>query len=646
MGHASRAISILLSAAALTAALTAAPSAAVAAKSYNILVLSSYNPEANNIAVSINTMEDKLHDSGYDISIAVESLGYDYISEFSSWQSKMTKMLARYNAHGKRPDLIVTLGNEALSAYLSQDVSDTPDAPVVCGMCSRNYVELPKTEIPLHEWEPETHDISESAALYNIIGGHFYSYDVERNITLIKKLYPETKSIAFLSDNSYGGVCMKSLVREHTSHHKSLEFLWLDGRNLTIKSATDTIMRLDDHTALLVGTWRFDKDSRFFVTSSLSMLRQNHRDLPIFTLSSVGLNDCAVGGYMPDYQNIGELIAKSVIEYLSSGKTEFDYIPSHYVFNSIMVDEAKIDEDTLPAGSVLLNKEVNAIEKYWSQILIVTIILAILASSLIVALRNLRHVRNLKTELERKQKELIIAKNRAESNSMLKTSFVANMSHEIRTPLNAVVGFSQVIASQGDTLTAEERDRIVEIINKNCDLLTSLINSILDISRIESGKANYELDKIDIVETCKTVLSSVQMANSKLPIDFRFDSDYDELMFDADRQRLQQILINLLSNAVKFTQEGRVTLSLQSEAAGGIRISVTDTGKGIPPDKAEEVFQRFVKLDEYSNGTGLGLSLCRLIIEKFHGKIWVDTDYTAGARFIFTLPHITQDDIL
>ena len=220
------------------------------------------------------------------------------------------------------------------------------------------------------------------------------------------------------------------------------------------------------------------------------------------------------------------------------------------------------------------------------------------------------------------------------------------MSHEIRTPLNAVVGCSQVIATQYDSLTPEERDKMVEIVNKNCNLLTGLINSILDISRIEAGKAHIEVEPLNLVEVCQTMLSSVQMANKSLPIEFTFKCETDKLMFNTDRQRFQQVLINLLGNAVKFTQQGRVSLSLESDGAGGVKVAVTDTGKGIPPDKAEDVFNRFIKLNEYSNGAGLGLSLCRIIVEKFRGRIWVDTTYTSGARFVFTLPPITKDDIV
>lgn len=629
----------------LLCALFGASVATAQARRYNVLVLCAYNPDSNNLAEAITKMEEDLKQSGVNINISVKSLGYDYLSGFSTWRGKMAKVLRKYKAHNIRPDIIVTIGQEAMSAYLSQDVSQMPDIPVICGMCSRNYIELPSETVNISEWKPECHDILEAATLYNIVGGFFYTYDVEKNVNLIRSLCPQIKRVAFLSDNSYGGINLKSLVLEYASHHRDVAFEWLDGRDLTIQSATDTIAHLRNNTALLIGTWRFDKDSRYFITSSTSILKQNNRDLPVFTLTATGLRDWAIGGFIPDYRNSGELLASAVLQYLTIGKASINFTPSYYVFNANSIEAHGIDKDKLPDEAKFINKQLSVFEQYASQIAVVACIIAVLTLCLIISIHNLRKVRNLKSELERKQKELIVAKNKAENNSMLKTSFLANMSHEIRTPLNAVVGFSQVIASQCDSLDAEERNRIIEIINKNCNLLTGLINSILDISRIESDRAKYEIEEIDLVETCQTMLSSVQMANNGLPIEFILDTNLQKFIFNTDRQRFQQVLMNLLGNSVKFTLQGAVTLSLVREADGSATVTVTDTGKGIPPDKAEEVFGRFVKLDEYSNGTGLGLSLCRLIVEKFHGKIWVDTNYTSGARFVFVLPPITKDDI-
>ncbi len=624
----------------------AAPLVGFAAKQYNVLVLCAYNPDSNNLASTITTMEKSMKTSGIDVNVTVESLGYDYLYEYAQWKGRMIQMLNKYRAHDIKPDVIVTLGQEAMSSYMSLDPSQTPDIPVICGMCSRYYVELPTGNIDISNWKPDIHDITESATLYNVVGGSFYNYDIQRNIDLIHSLYPTITDVSFLSDNSYGGICMKSLVMEYANCHRDVKIKYLDGRHLTIQSATDSIAHLPENTAILIGTWRFDKESRFFITSSMAILKQNNTRIPAFTVSYAGLNDWAIGGYIPMFQNLGERMSNSILDYLTAGKTELEMVKSHYVFNSASMEQHEITPDKLPKDADIINKQVSIVRQYAPQILGAIALIATLALGLIAALRNLQRIRKLKKEIERKQKELIIAKNRAESNSMLKTSFLANMSHEIRTPLNAVVGFSQVIASQCDSLTADERARIVEIINKNCNLLTGLINGILDISRIESDRAKYEIEDIDLVEHCQAALSSVQMANRGLPIEFIFESSMDKFMFTTDRQRFQQVLINLLGNAVKFTQQGHIILNLQLGEAGNAVISVTDTGKGVPPDKAEEIFGRFVKLDEYSNGTGLGLSLCRLIVEKFHGKIWVDTTYTAGARFVFSLPPITKEDIL
>ena len=291
-----------------------------------------------------------------------------------------------------------------------------------------------------------------------------------------------------------------------------------------------------------------------------------------------------------------------------------------------------------------MNKPSSIFHTYSKEIALVVVIIVCLSIVLCIVVNNLRKIRKLKIELEKKQKELIISKNKAEKSSMLKTTFLADMSHEIRTPLNAIVGFSQVIATQCDSLSKDERNKILDIIYKNSNLLTNLVNSILDISRIESGRDKFDIEEIDLVETCKTMLNTSQMAAGKPNIRFMLDTSIATFPFNTDRLRLQQVLMNLLNNAVKFTEEGEITVSLDYDKDDGCRIIVSDTGKGIPPDKAEEVFGRFVKLEEYSNGTGLGLSLCRMIVEKLGGRIWVDTSYTGGARFIFTLPQIVGED--
>lgn len=618
--------------------------AAVSARAggYSVLVLCSYNPGANSQAAAINNFERELHDRGVEVSLSVESMSIEGFAEAGSWRLRMMDILAKYKSHDVKPDYIVLLGQEALATYLSLDVSDIPDVPVLCGGCSRNYVEIPAKLGDIGQWEPESLDVVDASSLYNIVGGHFYEYDVAANVRLIGNIFPRLRNIVFLSDNSYGGVNMRALVRSVEGHFGDYRFDWLDGRGLTILSAADVVAAMPDSAALLIGTWRYDRDNRFYVSSSISMLKQNKETLPVFTLSSAGLKDWAIGGYIPQYGNVGRLLAHSFIDFLATGKANYVFIPSHYVFNYEAMTSFGITDEELPEGSEIVNQPTGFLMRYLGQIVAIILIFVALAAALVFSVRRTRRIRRLQMSLEQNQRDLVRAKERAEANSLLKTSFLADMAHEIRTPLNAVLGFSQVVATQGDTLDAAERERVVDIINKNSAVLLDLLNDILDISRIESGRARFDIEDVDLVAMCREAVAQVKAGNPDCVLAFRIETDLGAFPFRTDRRRLEQVVAHLLSNAVKFTKEGSVGVTLRRLADGGAMILVSDTGRGIPPDKAERVFARFVKLDEYSSGTGLGLSLCRMVVERLGGKIWVDTSYTRGAQLVLSLPIVDE----
>lgn len=189
-----------------------------------------------------------------------------------------------------------------------------------------------------------------------------------------------------------------------------------------------------------------------------------------------------------------------------------------------------------------------------------------------------------------------------------------------------------------DDSSPAEKEQYCDIIQKNSDLLLHLINDILDISRMESGRIKFVWEECDVVELCQTALSTVEYGRKTSAL-FLFETPVPSLVVKTDAQRLKQVLINLLSNAAKFTPSGSIKLTVAIDKQHQqLELSVSDTGCGIPPDKSEKVFERFEKLNEYSQGTGLGLAISRLIIENLGGKIWVDKDYTEGARFVFTHP--------
>lgn len=218
-----------------------------------------------------------------------------------------------------------------------------------------------------------------------------------------------------------------------------------------------------------------------------------------------------------------------------------------------------------------------------------------------------------------------------------KNMFLSNMSHEVRTPLNAIVGFSAVLTDEDESFDDESRREFSEIIKVNSFQLLKLINDILDFSDFENDNITFNIRTHDAVKLCNEVVETV-MASRKLEVEMRFDTDLSVLMLDTDDARLRQVLINLLVNAAKFTEQGSIVLELKMADAGTALFSVMDTGCGIPPEKQHLIFERFEKLNDFVQGSGLGLSICQLIVKYMNGKLWVDSGYTRGARFCFTHP--------
>ena len=239
--------------------------------------------------------------------------------------------------------------------------------------------------------------------------------------------------------------------------------------------------------------------------------------------------------------------------------------------------------------------------------------------------------------LKRSQMRQEAMKEKAVQAIQRKNMFLSNMSHEVRTPLNPIVGFSAVLTDEDESFDDESRREFSEIIKVNSFQLLKLINDILDFSDFENDNITFNIRTHDAVKLCNEVVETV-MASRKLEVEMRFDTDLSVLMLDTDDARLRQVLINLLVNAAKFTEQGSIVLELKMADAGTALFSVTDTGCGIPPEKQHLIFERFEKLNDFVQGSGLGLSICQLIVKYMNGKLWVDSGYTRGARFCFTHP--------
>lgn len=215
----------------------------------------------------------------------------------------------------------------------------------------------------------------------------------------------------------------------------------------------------------------------------------------------------------------------------------------------------------------------------------------------------------------------------------LKSAFLANMSHEIRTPLNAIVGFSNIISETEDE---QERQTYLDIIHRNNDLLLQLIDDILDFSKIESGALVYHIDNTDIKKICEEVALADSL-KIKPGVKLIFDNDLPSISVKTDEKRITQVLSNFVNNAIKFTDTGNITISYKKEGKK-LYVGVSDTGIGISENNIGRIFQRFIKINDFHQGTGLGLTICKTIIESLGGSIGVDSVLDKGSTFWFTLP--------
>ena len=603
-----------------------------------ILIVTSYNPETRSISDNLSAFMDEYRQRGGKYTPIIESMNCKNLSEAYLWKLRMASILGKYKGKN-RPSLVILLGQEAWSAYISQDTEIAKKTPSICGMVSVNGLVLPDDSIDTRVWEPESKNIYTDFGDYNIVAGYVYEYDVDKNIELMRRFYPDMRRVAFISDNTYGGLSMQALVKKEMEKYPDLETIWLDGRTETFMEVSERMRRLPQNTCVLLGTWRVDCTESYVIGNTTYMLRDANPTLPVFTIASVGLGHWALGGYTPEYHAVGKNIGAVTYDFLDKGDREgvdLVTIPGNYTFDIKRLHEFKLDSLNLPQGAVLVNKTPSLYEQYKYWVIGVVSAFMFLIVCFLIAIYYIIRINHLKHHLEVSGEELLVAKEKAEESNRLKTAFLANMSHEIRTPLNAIVGFSSVLVS--DDSSPAEKAQYCDIIQKNSDLLLHLINDILDISRMESGRIKFVWEECDVVELCQTALSTAEYGRKTSAL-FLFETPVASLVIKTDAQRLKQVLINLLSNAAKFTPSGSIKLAIAIDKQHQqLELSVSDTGCGIPSDKSDRVFERFEKLNEYSQGTGLGLAISRLIVENLGGKIWVDKDYTEGARFVFTHP--------
>lgn len=311
---------------------------------------------------------------------------------------------------------------------------------------------------------------------------------------------------------------------------------------------------------------------------------------------------------------------------------------------AMLLEQADIEEITNQLDNAQLQLEAQRLHERNSTIVYLSLLLISVIIILFIIFYAVARQRSLKkmAALRENEKNALIrteeALKQAEAANEMKTVFIQNISHEIRTPLNAISGFTQLMADTSLELPDDEKHQIMEQITGNTDQLTQLINNLIELSSLDSKSVKVDKQPINCYDLLNLFVEASAEEGIDAPVNMEIDvpSGYS-VVTDADMMR--SLVQKLLENAHRFAKGSPIKLGCSlSENPGMLTFSLSDEGPGIPVDKAEEVFNRFKKLDAFKSGFGLGLSICRAIAETLGGKIWLDTSYKKGARFVFTLP--------
>ncbi|MDR0748255.1 MAG: response regulator [Tannerellaceae bacterium] len=306
-------------------------------------------------------------------AIVIENMNCKSFFGAPAWKAKMEDILTKYTNENE-PEMIIILGQEGWSSYLSIDHKDKKKVPVLCAMVSANAVLLPDSATSLRDWTPESMDARTLLDAHPNVSAYLYSYDIKKNIELIRAFYPETKQIALITDNSYGGVALQALVEKEMEETGNLELILLDGRKNSVYNILDQLEKLPMHTVILLGTWGIDMNERYYVGNATYDMMSARPDLPAFTLSFTGLGHWAIGGYIPRYRTFGKDLAQQAID-LENGEIQMKDIkttllPGNYVFDARKIKEMGISPRLLPAGSTFINEDTSLLSQYKYEILL------------------------------------------------------------------------------------------------------------------------------------------------------------------------------------------------------------------------------------------------------------------------------------
>ncbi len=459
---------------------------------------------------------------------------------------------------------------------------------------------------------------------------------IRHTLEMISQVQPNLKKLYFIAGENYMSKEQQWRVEEYMQlQYPEIEYHVL----MSSTTSTDQLLSILEEEsgpemAVYYSSWLVREGYLETVSTRHNTVSLIESEAPVYTMfaSNMEKHPNLMGYYSYPVEEYNQALRQYILDVLDMGispsSQPFLYLQTgHPTLNYRAMRRYGLATSLLPENAEVLNRPVSFWQLYRRQVMWFGIVFFVALMGFIIL--------TLVRSMHRLQK----ARDLAENANQMKSAFIQNMSHEIRTPLNSIIGFSQLLGMPDGILAPEEKEEYLGYVLNNSHLLTMMINDMIGLSDMENGRYTVEMAPTDLNEM---TLQSIKTVENRLPGGSRIvlQSGIDEdSRYITDGMRVQQILINFLTNACKNTTGGDIVLtSSLVENPGYITFSVSDKGPGVPPDKAEAIFDRFVKLDSNKQGAGLGLSICRMMAQQLGGKVWLDTSYTEGARFVLTIP--------